>query len=252
MSKKLLFAAALAMLLAVSLSAAPVGVELSLVIDVSGSVDSTEYALQRDGYRDAFKSAAVKSLIASTVGGVAVNVIQFSTSATEVIGWTLLTTAAESDAFGDLMGAMARSGVIGIRTDIIDGVDAAVAALGSNSYEGARRLIDVSGDGPQNEQSCPDDVTSICGLLQASRDAAAAAGITINGLAIGPASLATYYTNNLITPGGFVLNATFDTFGEAIEDKLFTEISGVPEPSTYALMGAGLIALVGLRKRFAK
>ena len=60
------------------------------MIDVSGSVDATEYALQRDGYFNAFKNAGIQSQIVNGTGGdgIAVRVIEFSSSATQIVGWT--------------------------------------------------------------------------------------------------------------------------------------------------------------------
>lgn len=101
---KILLAAgtALGLLSAVSAQAAtPVALELSLLIDTSGSVDSSEFALQRNGYVNAFNSAAVQTAIANLSGGIAVNLIQWSgaNQQAQVVGWTHVTDAASAAAF---------------------------------------------------------------------------------------------------------------------------------------------------------
>jgi hypothetical protein len=74
----------------------------------------------------------------------------------------------------------------------------------------------------------------------------------INGVTIGGgASLINFYTNNVITPGGFVEFANdFNDFEGAINRKLFRELGGdIPEPSTYAMMASGLLGLVYFRRK---
>jgi hypothetical protein len=225
--------------------AAPVGLELSLVIDVSGSISTAEYELQRDGYAGAFLDPLIQAAIVSTTGGVAVNVIHFGTNATEVVPWTLLTTAADATLFSATLSGVARaeSG----RTNIIKGIELATSSFVGNGYEGKRLVIDVSGDGRQNEDGCTGAET-ICLPLQAARDAAA--GIAIFGLPILTEfpDLDDYFTDNVIRGGGTVFVASdLSAFDEAIAEKIFTEII-VPEPGTLALIGSAL-AVIGLISR---
>lgn len=223
--------------------AVPVALELSLVIDVSGSVDGAEYALQRDGYAAAFNSASVRTAIQSFADGIAVNVVQFSTSAVQSVGWTLLQTTAQIDAFVATLSGLSRAGGIGNLTGIANAMSVANNSFDANGFEGARRVIDVSGDGTEN--------VSNDAAVQAQRNAAHAEGIRVNGLAIlnDVANLDVYYTNNVITPGAFVQTATFASFATAVETKIGREITGVPAPATLVLFGAALLGLAGLRRK---
>jgi hypothetical protein len=236
--------------------AVPVDLELSLVIDTSGSVDATEYTLQYQGYVDAFNSAAVQSAIAATTNGIAVNVVQFNTSASQQIGWTHLTNATDAGNFANAIAALFTPNVTagGGSTDIAEGIDFATVSIGSNGFEGARLVIDVSGDGEQNVTH--DSLTGPA-AVQAQRNIAEAAGITINGLPIlnDFPNLDTYYTNNVITTDGFVLAAaSFNDFKTAVESKVFAEITDtnpVPEPGMLIIFGLGLAGLGIARRRRA-
>ena len=170
--------------------AVPVALELSLVIDISGSVDATEYARQILGYRNAFLDATVQGNIASFfgAGGIAVNVVQFGSNAAQAIAWTQLDSLADITAFANAIGSMARLGTVGTNTDVEDGMTVGLNSF-TNGFEGARKVMDVSGDGHQNiDPSCR--VSSVGTTAKPARpsrlqrDAASAAGVVINGLAI--------------------------------------------------------------------
>lgn len=232
-SRSLLAALAIAAAtLAAPASAVPVNTELQLLVDVSGSVDTPEFALQRDGYVTAFQNAAVQAeLIAN--GGTAVRMIYWSGAAEQQVvgsGWTLINSIAAANAFAAVISSTPRpfSG----QTAIGSALAFALPGFDTNGFEG-RQVIDVSGDGASND--------GIDTLTQ--RNAAAAKGVTINGLVIlGEADLPTYYQNNVVTPGGFLRTAAnFSTFGQAIQDKIIVEVRGVPEPGTYALLAVGLV-----------
>ncbi len=69
----------------------PVDVELSLLVDVSPSVSIQEYALQINGYRNAFVNLATE-FGTGRFGNVAINFIQWTgpSQQQESIPWTLL------------------------------------------------------------------------------------------------------------------------------------------------------------------
>lgn len=236
-------------LLAGEAKAIPVDLELSLLVDVSGSVSTSEFNLQRGAYADAFKSDSLQNLITSTNGGrigaIAVNLVYWSSSQVEAVGWTLIDSAAASESFGDAVAAAARPFSGG--TSIGPALDFATPLFDDNGFEGNRLVIDVSGDGTSNTAQ-----------TEAARDLALQTVDAINGVAIGSASILTFYQNSVI--GGtnsFALFASdFDGFATALNQKLEAEIGGggtpsVPEPGALALLAAGLIGLTTIRRRKA-
>ncbi len=249
-----------------SAQAVPVALELSLVIDVSGSVSDTEYALQRDGYKAAFLDASVQSAILSHAGsgGVAVNVIQFASSAVHSIAWTLLDDLGDITAFAAVLGAMGQSGAVGTGTDIAAGMLLARNSIAGNAYEGTRKVIDVSGDGHQSDSGVACSGVSpynvACSFTRAQRDAAEADLITVNGLAIegayGTSGLNTWYTTNVKTSDGFVISAaSFDDFERAAIAKIGREVgvpTGLPEPGSLALVALALGGAGWIRRRAAR
>ena len=173
--------------------ATAVYIELALVIDVSGSVNTSEYNLMMDGYAAAFNDATVQSNIDSLSSGAGIGVFFFSSSASSVYLETILSSAADAAAFATSIGSLTRPGNLGNMTDIADGIIAATAWLTGNNYDSTDLIMDVSGDGEDNDGSS----------LSAARTAALNIGITINGLPIGDAALATYYPKFLNRKHGY-------------------------------------------------
>tara|TARA_R110002110_G_C13299986_1_gene704276 strand:+ start:227 stop:1030 length:804 start_codon:yes stop_codon:yes gene_type:complete len=239
--------------------AVPVALELSLVVDTSGSVNATEYTRQYQGYVNAFNDTAIQTAIANSVGGIAVNFIRYGSTASQQLGWTHLTNATEAGAFATAIQGLftpnVTSGSGG--TNIASGINLAVSGIGSNNFEGDRLVIDVSGDGEQNRSLTGGSISTVAGIpiVQAARNAAAGAGITINGLPIltDVATLDDYYTDNVVTADGFVLPAAnFDSFETAVNQKIIAEITNtpIPEPGMIAIFVLGVAGLA-LRRRMA-
>ena len=216
----------------------PVDLELVLAVDVSGSIDPDEAELQRRGYVQAFLNPKVINAIRSgPYGRIAVTYVEWAGDHYQqtVVGWTLLDRHEAITDFAD------RLGESGIGRERWTSISAALAYCSTlfenNGFEGTRKVIDVSGDGPNN--SGP-PVSFI-------RDAVVEKGITINGLPIindrpnpwggePPRDLDGYYRTNVIGgPGAFLVVADgFDAFAQAILTKLLLEISGLPPSSDHA------------------
>jgi hypothetical protein len=213
-----------------------VDLELVLAIDSSGSVDFGEFDLQRAGIAGALRDPEViEALEGAAPNGIAVAVIEWSGPGQHLVAvdWTRISDAPSASALAARIDAMGRV-LIG-ETAIADALRFASDRLADNSFHGARQIIDVSGDGPSNAGGDPDGM----------RDAAALAGVTINGLAIlneNP-TLDRYYAEHVIGgPDAFVLTArTYDDFARAIRLKLLREIQGAPlasAPGTVRMAGA--------------
>jgi hypothetical protein len=244
--KALSFVAAGVMALSAHQAAAEtVDLELALLVDVSGSISTSEFNLQRQGYVNAFSSAAVYNKIQDgAIGSIAATLIYWSSEDQQVqsVGWTKISDQASSEAFAAAIGAAGRpfSGL----TATGSAINFATPLFDNNGFDGTRLVMDVSGDGEQNDGSS----------TSAARDAAAAAGITINGLPIGGASLSSWYAANVVTADGFLVSANgFADFEAALNDKLIREIAPqIPLPAPALLLMSGLAGLGLLRNRRKK
>lgn len=227
-------------------NAALVDLELQLLVDVSGSISTSEFQLQRDGYEAAFRDATIISKIESGVlGSIAVQFIEWSSANGQdvVVNWFLISDALTSNAFADLIRDAGRSfsGNTAPGSAINFG-----ASLFGNTHTGSRQVMDISGDGIQNTGADTSD----------ARDAALGLGIdTINGITIGAnASLTSFYANNVV--GGanaFLTNAaSFGDFAGAINAKISREISQVPEPAILGFFSLALLVMVFASRRRLK
>lgn len=222
----------------------PVDLELVLLVDVSGSVDAQEAELQRRGYADALASEQVVEAIRSgPTGRIAVTYVEWADDSYQmvVVGWSVLDGPESARAFAAKLTAAPIT--TAFWTAIGSALDFGARQFDGNGAEGARRVIDISGDGYSNRGRPPGE----------ARDAAVAAGITINGLPIlnsrpnpwgglPPIDLDTYYKTHVIGgPGAFIMAAEdFSAFGEAILAKLVKEIALAPGPGPRRrLAGAG-------------
>jgi hypothetical protein len=196
--------------------------QLVLAVDASGSVSHQRFELQKHGYVAAFRHPRVLQAILSGINqSIAVTMFQWTGPALQImtVRWRLLNDAGSIRAFADAIEAAPRQ-LFGGGTSISGAIDTGVALLNDSPYKGARRVIDVSGDGPNNRGRS----------VTRARDEAVAARIGINGLPILALEpyLDKYYEDNVIGgPGAFVVAARdYETFAEAILKKLITEIAG--------------------------
>ncbi|PZO43187.1 MAG: PEP-CTERM sorting domain-containing protein [Phormidesmis priestleyi] len=217
-----------------------VDTELYLSVDSSGSVNTNEFNLQKQGYANAFLDTAIQNLIASSPKGISAAFGYWSSASQQqtAVASTWLRTAADAANFSALISATTRP--FSSSTGIGKGIEFAANELLNNSFRGTRLVIDVSGDGTNNSGLSP----------SIARDAALLAGVTtINGLPIGNASLLSYYQNNV--QGGAnsfsILANDFASFDAAVKDKIFREIVVIPPTPPTSVPEPGLmIGLVGI------
>jgi hypothetical protein len=208
-------------------SGGPAGVEvdlaLVLAVDSSGSVDFGEYDLQKVGIARAFLDAEVIEAIEHWAPrGVAVSVVLWSGRGQQrvAVDWTRVGDRASAEALAASIEAMGR-GMLA-ETALGEGLSFAINHLVKGPFAGERQIIDISGDGRSNVGADP----------AAFRDAAGAADITVNGLAIlnDDLTLDLYYAERVI--GGrdaFVTTAhDYDDFARAMRHKLLKEIGSTP------------------------
>ncbi len=205
-----------------------VDVELVLAVDVSYSMDPEEQRLQRDGYIQAITSPDfLKALQAGSYGKIAIAYMQWASAYDQdvLIPWTLIDGPASAKAFAEkLMEAPYRRAR---RTSISGAIDAAMKTFDKNGYNGVRRVIDVSGDGTNNDGR----------PVTIARDDAVREGVTINGLPllIRPSSysygdianLDEYYEDCVIGGTGAFMIPIKDreNFVRATKTKLIMEIA---------------------------
>jgi len=207
---------------------ADVDVELVLAVDVSYSMDMDELALQREGYAAAIGSHEfLQALKGGPHGKIAITYFEWAASNDQkvVLPWRVIDGPEAADAVAaEILKAPIRRAS---RTSISGAIGYAIPLFETSGHRGLRRVIDISGDGPNNDG----------GSVTDARDAAVEKGITINGLPImlkAPVStmdidhLDFYYEDCVIGgAGSFVVPIqTRDTFKEAIRTKLVLEMAG--------------------------
>ncbi|NQW09707.1 MAG: DUF1194 domain-containing protein [Alphaproteobacteria bacterium] len=156
-------------------AAGAVDLELVFAADGSGSIDDDELRLQRDGYATALADPRVLDAIASGVHGrIVVAYIEWGgpTSQHTIVDWMPIASAADARAFGTALRAAPRA-ARGYNS-ISEAIAYSAAMIRTNDYEGARKVIDVSGDGPQIGGRSLDFI----------RDLTVSEGITINALVV--------------------------------------------------------------------
>lgn len=206
-----------------------VDIELILAVDVSYSMDLDELAVQREGYAEAIQSKEfLQALKALPNGKVAVTYFEWAASNDQkiIIPWRLIDGPESADAVaGEILKTPVRRAS---RTSISGAIYFAMPLFDQDPYHGLRRVIDISGDGPNNNGA----------PVTGARDEALSKGITINGLPImvkAPSystmdidNLDYYYEDCVIGgPGSFVVSIKDrEKFKEAIRTKLLLEVAG--------------------------
>jgi len=206
-----------------------VDVELVLAVDVSYSMDMDELAIQREGYAQAIVSKEfLQALKTGPNGKIAVTYFEWAASSDQkiIIPWRVIDGPETADAVAnEIMKTPIRRAS---RTSISGAINFAMPLFDENPYRGLRRVIDISGDGPNNNGA----------PVTGARDEALSKGIVINGLPImvkEPSystmdidNLDYYYEDCVIGgPGSFVVPIKDrEKFKEAIRTKLLLEVAG--------------------------
>ena len=216
-----------------ALAADPVDIELVLAVDVSLSMSPDELEIQRNGYAAALVDDRVIEAIQSGLHGrIAVTYFEWAGSTTQriVVPWTIIATREDAQRMADQLSAMPP--ISARRTSISSALEFGSDLFAESPFRGMKRVIDVSGDGPNNQGPPVDTV----------RDQIAAQGIVINGLPLmtnggmstpyDVAELDRYYADCVITgPGSFVVPVNeWSQFPEAIRRKLVLELAGPLSP----------------------
>ncbi|MEM8826958.1 MAG: DUF1194 domain-containing protein [Pseudomonadota bacterium] len=213
----------------------PVDLELAFVVDASGSIDEAETRLQRQGYVDALKNSKVlNSITGGLTGSIAIAYIEFAADGCTRLSvpWTRIHDLASAEAFGAQVLEQPLMYCPGGNA-IGDALAFAATTIEENAFKGTRRVIDISGDGP-NTVGSPVEVV---------RDLIVASGMTINGLVIERPSMPNLdeYYRSLVTggAGSFVIKAeNRSSFAEAILKKMILEIAGeTPAPQSASRAG---------------
>jgi hypothetical protein len=213
----------------------PVDLELVLAVDVSLSMDLEEQRLQREGYVLALRDPEVHKAIASGPNGrIAVTYMEWAGPEvhTVIMPWTTIDGPAAATAFADRLESIRISRAR--LTSISSALQFSKSLLDTSGVRGIRRVVDVSGDGPNN-----------AGLpITGVRDDLIAAGIVVNGLPIvlkRPSAfsmfdiedLDRYYADCVVGGTGAFVIPVRETreFKTATRRKLLLEISGLEPPA---------------------
>ncbi|WP_292329470.1 DUF1194 domain-containing protein, partial [Mesorhizobium sp.] len=213
--------------------AEPVDVELVLAVDVSLSMSPAELEIQRHGYAAALMHDNVLKAIADgAYGKIAVTYVEWAGTTWQrvVVPWTVIANRADAEGFVAKLEANPPDSAR--RTSISGALSFGSDLFAESGFQGTKRVIDVSGDGPNN-QGAPVDLT---------RDEVVRQGITINGLplmtrggfsgAFDVENLDRYYSDCVIGgPGAFMIPVNdWTQFPEAIRRKLVLELAGPASP----------------------
>ena len=220
------FLGAAAALIARPARAESVSTALVLAADISSSIDEGNFALQRRGYAAALTDERVMRAIQDTARG-CIGVCYFEWASCDrqhvLVPWMRVAGPQDGARIGAILEAAPRP--FDGSTGLGPALGFAMQLLAAAPFNSADKVIDVSGDGPNNDGDEPDR----------ARDRAVALGVRVNGLAIrggyqtfpGVITLPEYYEDNVKGgAGAFVIEAeSFETFGATLVAKLRREIA---------------------------
>ncbi|MEM5470194.1 DUF1194 domain-containing protein [Hoeflea sp. AS60] len=196
------------------------GLSLVLALDVSSSVDDDEFTLQTGGLAGALRDPDVRRSIVAA-GGIQATALEWSGryQQVDIASWSLLTGDADIFSFADRIEAHQRVHQE-FPTALGYALGHAATRLSKAPLDCARSVIDVSGDGINNEGFEP-------ALAYRNFDFS---NVTVNGLVIqgaDPDPVAYYRAEVIRGPGAFVVVADdFTDYENAMKRKLLREING--------------------------
>lgn len=204
-----------------------VDLELVIAVDVSASMDPGEFLLQRSGYASAIVHPDFLRAIGSGFHRrIAVTYVEWSSRRLQktIVPWRMIDGIESATAFARELESQPIDSER--QTSISAALRYSAGLFAANGYDGTRKAIDVSGDGPNNSGT----------PVAAMRDRIVAQGIVINGLPIliRPSPLYPamdrYYADCVIGgQGSFMLPVRdLQEFAEAIRHKLLLEIAARP------------------------
>jgi len=159
-----------------SRSAKEVDLLLLLALDVSASINNSEYQLMSQGLANALLTPELGDVVASGKhGAIAIGIMQWSGFQEQEVKveWTKVSGAGDLVQLSNRVRQMPRR-YKGGATDIGGAIKFSRDIVNSAPYTATRRVIDIAGDGTNNVNVSP----------AFERDITVNSGITINGLAI--------------------------------------------------------------------
>lgn len=209
-----------------------VDVALVLAADCSGSIGNDEMALQFHGYAQAIANEVfVRTVRAGRHGRIALTFVGWSSSTQQdqIVPWALIDGMASARRFAATL--LAPRTVTPGYTSISGAIDFAKRLMPACGYQPERQVIDVSGDGANNDGRA----------VTQARDEAVAAGITINGLPIIRAEpgIAAYYAQNVVGGADAFVTVAKDitSFYAAVLEKFVAEVAAGNTARDRSLMG---------------
>jgi hypothetical protein len=222
-------------------NSAAVDLELVIAVDVSSVMNRERLALQREGYAQAITSQEfLQALKSGANGKVAITYLEWSGSDYQKVIVPWRTVDGPAAAAEVAAGIMKSPRTMQSRTSISGAMSFARSLFDKNPDRGTKRVINISGDGPNNSgQPVP-----------TARDAVLAAGVVVDGMAImlqEPPLPHTeidhldHYYEDCVTggPGSFVV-AVNDAghLKDAIRSMIVSEVGGVtPEQAGISRAG---------------
>lgn len=206
---------------------------LALALDISGSVDTSEYRLQMQGVANALRHPdVVAALMALPSAPVELAVFEWSGGDHQnlLIPWTAITSTGDLDRIAGTLFA-ARRGIAPPVTALGQAMSFGVDLLDQRQHC-SKRTLDISGDGRNNSGPQPRDL----------RPVLKPRGVTVNALVIGSdaphgndlrqveiGELSSYFRAEVILgPDAFVETALgFEDYEAAMVRKLRRELEGL-------------------------